>query len=66
MRYRSKTGRPALGVELRVVDERGNDISADGRAVGEIVARGDRVTPGYWRQPEATAEAFRDGWFLDR
>lgn len=64
MRYRSKTGRPALGVELRVVDELGNDISADGRAVGEIVARGDRVTPGYWRQPEATAEAFRDSWFL--
>jgi len=63
MRYRSKTGRPALGVELRVVDEQGSDVPADGRAVGEIVARGDRVTPGYWRQPEATAEAFHDGWF---
>ena len=63
MRYRSKTGRPALGVELRVVDEQGRDVPADGRAVGEIVARGDRVTPGYWKQPEATAEAFRDGWF---
>jgi len=63
MRYRSKTGRPALGVELRVVDERGSDVPADGRAVGEIIARGERITPGYWRQPEATAEAFRDGWF---
>jgi len=36
---------------------------ADGRTVGEIVARGDRITPGYWQLPDATAEAFRDGWF---
>jgi len=64
MRYRSKTGRPALGVALRVVDESGRDVVADGSSVGEIIARGDRVTPGYWRQPEATAEAFRDGWLL--
>ncbi|MCP4654446.1 MAG: long-chain-fatty-acid--CoA ligase [bacterium] len=63
MRFRSLTGRAVLGVRLRVVDEAGEDVPADGRAVGEIVARGDRITPGYWRLPEATAEAFRDGWF---
>ncbi len=63
IRYRSMTGRPALGVRLRLVDEEGNDVPADGRSVGEIVARGDRITPGYWRLPDATAEAFRDGWF---
>ena len=63
MRYRSMTGRPALGVELRLVDEKGNDVPADGCTVGEIIARGDRITPGYWRLPDATAEAFRDGWF---
>jgi len=63
MRYRSMTGRPALGVQLRLVDEEGTDVPADGRTVGEIVARGDRITPGYWRLPDATAEAFRDGWF---
>jgi acyl-CoA synthetase (AMP-forming)/AMP-acid ligase II len=63
LRYRSMTGRPALGVELRLVDEEGNDVPADGRSVGEIVARGDRITPGYWQLPDATAEAFRDGWF---
>ena len=63
LRYRSMTGRPALGVELRLVDEEGNDVPADGRSVGEIVARGDRITPGYWQLSNATAEAFRDGWF---
>jgi acyl-CoA synthetase (AMP-forming)/AMP-acid ligase II len=64
MRTRSKTGRPALGVSLRVVDDDGRDVPADGRAVGEIIARGDRITPGYWRRPDLTEEAFRDGWFL--
>jgi acyl-CoA synthetase (AMP-forming)/AMP-acid ligase II len=63
MRYRSMTGRPVLGVRLRLVDEEGNDVPADGRSVGEIVARGIRITPGYWRLPDATAKAFRDGWF---
>jgi acyl-CoA synthetase (AMP-forming)/AMP-acid ligase II len=64
MRYRSKTGRPALGVSLRVIDEGGRDVPSDGRAVGEIIARGDRITPGYWQRPDLTAEAFCDGWFL--
>jgi len=63
MRYRSMTGRAALGVQLRVVDEGNKDVPADGNAVGEIVARGDRITPGYWKLPDATAESFRDGWF---
>lgn len=63
MRYRAMTGRAALGVALRVVDEQGRDVPADGKSVGEIIAQGDRITPGYWRLPQATAEAFRDGWF---
>jgi fatty-acyl-CoA synthase len=63
MRYRSMTGRAALGVELRVVDESNNDVPRDNQSVGEIIARGDRVTPGYWKLPEATRDAFCDGWF---
>jgi acyl-CoA synthetase (AMP-forming)/AMP-acid ligase II len=63
MFYRSRTGRAALGVSLRVVGDDGREVAADGQAVGEIVARGDRITPGYWRLPEATAAACVDGWF---
>jgi len=61
--WRAKTGRPFAAVELEVVDERGRVVAPDGRQVGEIRARGETVTPGYWRRPDATAEALRDGWF---
>jgi fatty-acyl-CoA synthase len=57
------TGFPVPGVEMRVVDSNNHDVPADGRAIGEIIVRGDGVMEGYWRQPEATAEAFRGGWF---
>ncbi len=49
--------------ELRVVDERGEDVPCDGATIGEIVARGNVVMEGYYRDPEATARAFSGGWF---
>jgi fatty-acyl-CoA synthase len=49
--------------ELRVVDEDGNDVPRDGATVGEIVVRGNAVMKGYYNDPEATAHAFRDGYF---
>jgi acyl-CoA synthetase (AMP-forming)/AMP-acid ligase II len=63
MHFRAKTGRAALGVSLRVVDAGGREVAPDGCSVGEILARGERITPGYWQDPEATAEAFSNGWF---
>jgi fatty-acyl-CoA synthase len=51
------------GVELRVVDANDSDVARDGVAVGEVIARGDSIMKGYWKQPEATAEAMRGGWF---
>jgi fatty-acyl-CoA synthase len=57
------TGFAVPGVELRVVDANDNDVPPDGVAIGEIVARGDVVMQGYWRQPESTAEVMRGGWF---
>ncbi|HEY1854837.1 MAG TPA: long-chain fatty acid--CoA ligase [Solirubrobacterales bacterium] len=54
-------GRPALGVEVRIVDEGGADVAPG--EVGEIVYRGPTVMQGYHGKPEATAEAFAGGWF---
>ena len=48
---------------LRVVDEEMNDVPADGETMGEIVMRGNNVMKGYFKDEEATAEAFKGGWF---
>lgn len=49
--------------DVRVVDEQMRDVPADGETMGEVVMRGNNVTKGYFRQPDATEEAFRGGWF---
>jgi fatty-acyl-CoA synthase len=49
--------------ELRVVDAEMHDVPQDGATLGEIVARGNVVMKGYYQDPEATATAFRGGWF---
>lgn len=66
-------GRPLPGVRLRLVDEEERTLAADegpppgppppDAGPGEIRARGPGIFREYWRRPEATAEAFRDGWF---
>jgi long-chain acyl-CoA synthetase len=47
-------------VEVRVADEQGEPVPAG--VTGEVLVRGDTVMAGYWRQPEATAQALRGGW----
>jgi len=59
----SMTGYAIPGVELRVVDANERDVPRDGQSMGEIIARTDGVLEGYWKQPEATAEVLRGGWF---
>jgi fatty-acyl-CoA synthase len=47
----------------RVVDEEMRDVPRDAATLGEVVLRGNVVMKGYFREPEATEEAFRGGWF---
>ena len=57
-------GLPLPGVELRLVDEDSAPIEqSDGETIGEIQLRGPNLFTGYLNRPDATAEAFRDGWF---
>lgn len=61
---RGSCGKPAPYVELRIADEHGRELPPGER--GEIVLRPrepDIFTVGYYKDPEATARAFRDGWF---
>ncbi len=59
---RATTGLPIVGVDVRVRDDRGQEVPWDGRSVGEICARSNHIMIGYLNRPEETAEALRDGW----
>jgi fatty-acyl-CoA synthase len=54
-------GKPVVQLRVRIVDEEGKDVPAG--SLGEIVLRGPKVFKGYWKNPEATAEAIKNGWF---
>jgi malonyl-CoA/methylmalonyl-CoA synthetase len=57
-------GGPLPGVDVRLVDEDGKPLSGNGEdVVGEIEVRGPNLFVGYLNRPDATAAAFRDGWF---
>jgi long-chain acyl-CoA synthetase len=54
-------GRPIQGVVVSVQDDDGKPVPSG--AMGEVCARGGNFMREYWNQPDATAEAFRDGWY---
>src|SRR3954454_6443466 len=54
-------GRPLQGVVLSVQDDDGKQVPAG--TTGEVCARGGNFMREYWNRPEATAEAYRDGWY---
>src|SRR5262249_25797971 len=60
MDWRARTGRVRGGIELRIVDDMGNELPWDGDAVGEIEVRGPWITGSYYRDP--SPEKFDNGW----
>ena len=61
-KFKAATGRPVIFVQLKVVKDDDAEIKWDGKEVGEIVVKGDSVTPGYWNLPEETEKAIKNGW----
>lgn len=54
-------GRPADGIELKVIGEDGKETAPS--EVGEITLKGPALTVGYWKDPKTTSVAIQDGWF---
>ncbi|MSU72768.1 MAG: long-chain fatty acid--CoA ligase [Opitutus sp.] len=54
-------GLPLSHVEVKILDEAGAPVTDE--TTGELWVRGPNVCDGYWRRPDATAAAWRDGWF---
>ena len=61
-RLPGSVGKPLPGVEVRLVEEQGNPVGPG--SPGGIEVRGPAVFAEYWARPDATREAFRDGWFI--
>ena len=53
-------GKPIPGVQVRIVDEEGRDVSVG--TEGEVIVKGDNVMSGYYNRPEETAKVLRQGW----
>lgn len=63
VKFLTRTGLEVPGVDLKVVDVEGIEVPWDGKSIGEIIVRGDNVMKGYWRLPDETEKAIRDGYF---
>lgn len=59
----STVGLPALDTEIRVLDDRGEELPHDGTTVGELWFRSPGLFSGYWNREEETGRVLRDGWF---
>jgi fatty-acyl-CoA synthase len=60
---RLKQGIPVVGVEARILGDRGEDLPWDGEHVGELAVRGPWVASSYYNNPQAGAAFTADGWF---
>lgn len=61
VRKNGSVGKPLIHVQMRIVDENDKDVASG--VTGELVLRGPTMFLEYWNRPDATEEAFRNGWF---
>ncbi|KHE69863.1 AMP-binding protein, partial [Halobacillus sp. BBL2006] len=61
-RLKAKAGYAMIGSKVKVVDELGEEVTHDGKMIGEIITRTNNMMEGYYKNPEATNETIRDGW----
>jgi acyl-CoA synthetase (AMP-forming)/AMP-acid ligase II len=62
IRRLASAGKPHTTLQVRVVRDDGTSVTTDAAEVGEVLVAGDTVASEYFRMPDETAEAFRDGW----
>ncbi|NQX90124.1 MAG: long-chain-fatty-acid--CoA ligase, partial [Halioglobus sp.] len=62
-KQRLKAGRPIFGVEMKIVDDAGNDLPWDGEAFGSLLVRGPWVCSSYFRLDDSDAHEKDAGWF---
>jgi len=61
IRKAGSIGKPNFYYQTKLVDENGKEVGVN--KLGELILKGPTVTPGYWKNPEATALAIKDNWF---
>ncbi|WP_409253833.1 long-chain-fatty-acid--CoA ligase [Bacillus sp. SCS-153A] len=61
-RLKAKAGYGMIGSKVKVVDEHGEEIPHNGKAIGEIITRTNTIMEGYFKNEEATQKTIRDGW----
>ena len=62
----AKQGLFLPGLELKVVNDKGEEIRWDGKEMGEVIVRGPWIMKEYYKDPEMTAQVVKDGWFYTR
>ena len=64
LKYKSTTGRKFKGVELKVVNEKCEEVKTNNKEVGEIIVKGNSISKGYWKLPQETKKAIKNGWLF--
>ncbi|OEH91667.1 long-chain-fatty-acid--CoA ligase [Bacillus solimangrovi] len=61
-KLKAKAGHEIVGCQVRVVNDLGEEVPHDDKAIGEVVVRSNGVMVGYWKNDQATAETIKNGW----